>query len=116
MGPYEQRIPREQSSHHDPMVHHIIPVRTYLLVFGVLFVLFILTVVVAFFDLGLLNFVVAISIAAAKAVLIILYFMHVRYSSRMTWVFAGAAFVWLALMLGMTMADYISRSWLPIYR
>jgi cytochrome c oxidase subunit 4 len=97
------------------MVHHIIPIRTYLLIFAVLVVLFILTVAVAFVDLGPLNFVVAITIAITKAVLIILYFMHVRYSSRMTWVFAGAAFIWLALLLSMTMADYISRSWLPIY-
>jgi cytochrome c oxidase subunit 4 len=115
MGSYEQRTPREQSPHHDPMVHHIIPIRTYLLIFAVLVVLFILTVAVAFVDLGPLNFVVAITIAITKAVLIILYFMHVRYSSRMTWVFAGAAFIWLALLLSMTMADYISRSWLPIY-
>lgn len=115
MESYEQRTPREQSSHHDPMVHHIIPVRTYLLIFAVLVVLFILTVAVAFVDLGPLNFVVAMTIAITKAVLIILYFMHVRYSSRMTWVFAGAAFIWLALLLSMTMADYISRSWLPIY-
>lgn len=116
MSQYEQRIPREQSSHHDPMVHHIIPVRTYLVIFAALVVLFILTVAVAFVNLGPLNFAVAITIAVTKAVLIILYFMHVRYSSRMTWVFAGAAFIWLALMLGMTMADYISRPWLPIYR
>lgn len=115
MSHYERRVPRDQSVHHDPMVHHIIPVATYLRVFAALFVLFILTVAVAFVHLGPLNFVVAITIAVIKAVLIILYFMHVRYSSRMTWVFAGAAFIWLALLLSLTMADYLSRSWLPIY-
>lgn len=115
MGSYDRRISQEESVHDDAMLHHVIPLRTYFIVFAALFVLFILTVAVAFVDLGVLNFVVAMTIAITKAVLIILYFMHVRYSSRMTRVFAGAAFIWLIWMLLATLADYISRPWLPIY-
>ena len=57
---------------------------------------------------------VALVIAAAKAVLIILYFMHVRYSNRLTWVFSSAAFLWLTIMLVFCLADYFSRDWLQI--
>jgi len=109
------RPSRNRDVHYDPMLHHVVPIRTYLLVFAALFALFVLTVAVAFVDLGPLNFVVAITIAVVKAVLIILFFMHVYYSSRMTRVFAGAAFIWLALLLAATQADYRTRSWLPVY-
>jgi cytochrome c oxidase subunit 4 len=95
------------------MEHHIIPKRTYYLVFATLLVLLILTVLAGLIDLGVLNIIIAMTIAVTKAVLIILYFMHVRYSSRLTWVFAGAAFLWLSILLGLTMSDYISRPWLP---
>ena len=94
------------------MEHHVIPVRTYLLVFAALFVLLILTVLVSLIDVGLLNIVLAMTIAVAKAVLIILYFMHVRYSSRLTWIFVAAGFVWLAILIGITMSDYIAHMWL----
>lgn len=96
------------------MEHHIIPIRTYLLIFAALFVLLILTVAVAFIDVGPLNIVIALTIATAKALLILLYFMHVRYSNRLTWVFASAAFFWLIILLGLTMTDYISRPWLAV--
>lgn len=94
------------------MEHHVIPVRTYLAVFVALLVLLIATVGAYYVDLGPLNIVVALTIAIIKAVLIVLYFMHVRYSSRLVWVFAGATVVWLIIMLGLTFADYISRGWL----
>jgi cytochrome c oxidase subunit 4 len=44
-------------------------------------------------------------------VLVLLYFMHLRYSSKLTWLFAGAGFVWLLIMIGLMMTDYISRGW-----
>ncbi len=94
------------------MEHHVIPIRTYLLIFAALFVLLILTVLASLIDIGIFNIVLAMTIAIVKAVLIILYFMHVRYSSRLTWLFAGAGFLWLAILLGLTMADYIGRRWL----
>ena len=69
----------------------------------------------AFIDLGgNLNTAVAMVIAACKALLVILFFMHVRYSSRLTWVFVAAGFFWLMILLALTLADVLSRRWLPL--
>ena len=67
------------------------------------------TVGVAFIDLGRFNLPAAMVVAVVKAVLIILFFMHVKYAPRLTWVFAAAGFFWLAIMLIFTMTDYVSR-------
>ena len=68
----------------------------------------------AFIDLGgNLNTSVAMLIAACKALLVILFFMHVRYSSRLTWVFVAAGFFWLMILFALTLADVLSRRWLP---
>ncbi len=96
------------------MSQHIIPVRTNLIVFGSLMGLLVATVGVAYLDLGDFNLIAALTIAVTKAVLILLYFMHVRYSSRIVWVYSGAAFLWLALLIGFGAADYLSRGWLHI--
>jgi cytochrome c oxidase subunit 4 len=64
----------------------------------------------AFIDLGAgWNTVVALAIAVGKALLVILYFMHLRYSDRLTWIFAGAGFFWLLILLGGTLDDFITR-------
>jgi cytochrome c oxidase subunit 4 len=96
--------------------HHIVPVSLYWKVIIWLMVLLVLTLVAAMFDFGKmspilapLNIIIAVTIATAKAVLIILYFMHVRFSSKLTWVFAGAAFFWVVILFGFTMLDYFSR-------
>ena len=91
--------------------HHVAPVSLYLLIFGALMVGTILTVVVAKFDLGPLNNIVMLSVAFAKALLVVLYFMHVRWSSRLTWVVASSGFFWLLILFTLTMADYMSRGW-----
>mgnify|MGYP001774149109 CR=1 FL=1 len=96
------------------MQHHVVPVRTYLMVFVALLVLLVATVGAYYVDLGPLNIAVALTIALVKAALIVLYFMHVRYSSRLVWVFAAATVVWLIIMLGLTFSDYISRTWLAV--
>lgn len=62
---------------------------------------------------GTLDIIVALTIAIGKTVLVVLFFMHVRYSSRLVWVFIGAGVFWLLLLLGVTMGDYLSRPWLP---
>jgi cytochrome c oxidase subunit IV len=93
---------------------HVIPVRTYLTVFATLMALLVATVAGSFLPLGPLHLPVALLIAAAKAVLIILYFMHVRYSNRLTWVFSSAAFVWLVILLVFSLSDFFSRGWLDI--
>lgn len=69
------------------------------------------TVAVAYYDLGPLNTIVALSIAVTKAALVILYFMHVRYSPSLTKLVVASSFLWLAILLSITMSDYISRGW-----
>ena len=62
-------------------------------------------------DLGALNNVVMLAIACTKALLVILFFMHVRWSTRLTWVVAASGFVWLLILFGITMTDYLTRGW-----
>ena len=95
------------------MSHHVAPLKLYLGVFGILMIGTILTVVVAFFDLGPLNNVVMLTIACVKALFVILYFMHVRWSTRLTWVVVASGFFWLLIMFTFTMTDYLSRGWIP---
>jgi cytochrome c oxidase subunit 4 len=89
--------------------HTILPTKTYLVIFLLLMALLGFTVGVAFLDLGRYNLPAAMAIAVVKAVLIVMFFMHVKYASRLTWVFAAAGFFWLAIMLIFTMTDYMSR-------
>jgi len=92
---------------------HVLSVKLYAAIFGTLLVLTLATAGAAFIDLGgSLNAIVALLIAGGKALLVILFFMHVRYSSRLTWVFVGAGFFWLLIMLTLTLADVLSRGWL----
>ena len=93
------------------MSDHIVPRRTYYVIFAALLGLTALTVWVAFFDLGPFNTIVAMSIASLKTTLIILYFMHARYGSRLVWVFLGCGVLWLGVLLGLLMSDYIGRGW-----
>ena len=79
--------------------------------FGALIVGTALTVGAAEVDLGALNNVVMLAIACTKALLVILFFMHVRWSSRLTWVVAASGFVWLLILFGITMTDYLTRGW-----
>jgi cytochrome c oxidase subunit IV len=96
------------------MSEHIVPLKVYFAVFIALMVMTGLTVLVATYNLGRLNAIVALSIAVLKASLVVLYFMHVRYSSRLTWVFVGAGFFWLMIMFALTLSDYMTRPWLPL--
>jgi cytochrome c oxidase subunit 4 len=90
---------------------HVASVKSYVGIFLTLMVFTIITVLVAYVNLGQFNKVVALSIASIKATLVILYFMHVKYSSRLTKLVVLAGFFFLALLLGLTMADYGSRAW-----
>lgn len=96
------------------MSEHIVSKKIYFLIFGALMVGTILTVAAAFQDLDRIftgaNTVVALTIAVIKATLVVLYFMHVRYSTRLTWVIVVAGFFWLAILFALTMTDYMSRS------
>jgi cytochrome c oxidase subunit 4 len=83
----------------------------YYAVFAALIVGTALTVVAAFFDMGAFNNVVMLAIACAKALLVILFFMHVRWSTRLTWLVVASGFFWLLILFGLTMTDYLSRGW-----
>lgn len=90
---------------------------TYLIVFAALMVLLIVTVAVAFFvHAGDLNLIIALVIATIKAALVVLFFMHVKYASRLTKIFVSAAFLWLAILFALIFADYLTRDWLPMSR
>ncbi|MEO6028703.1 MAG: cytochrome C oxidase subunit IV family protein [Candidatus Binatia bacterium] len=91
---------------------HVVSLKIYFAIFATLMVLTALTVWVAFIDLGTMNTVVALAIAVTKATLVILFFMHVKYSSRLTWLVVASGFFFLAIMLALTMADVVSRGWL----
>ena len=93
---------------------HVVSRKTYFALFGALMVLTALTVWVANFDLGRWNAIMALSIAVVKATLVVLYFMHVRYSSKLTWVFVCAGVIWLIILFGFTLSDFLTRTWVPI--
>jgi cytochrome c oxidase subunit 4 len=96
------------------MTAPIAPRPVYYRVFAALIALTLLTVGVALIDLGPLNIVLNLAIAVCKALLVMLFFMHLRYSSRLTWVVAGAGVIWLAHLLIFTLADYLTRGWLVV--
>ena len=91
---------------------HIAPPSMYYKVFGALIVGTLLTVGAAKVDMGPLNNLVMLLIACTKATLVILFFMHVRWSSRLTWVVVAAGFFWLLIMFTLTLGDYFSRGWI----
>jgi cytochrome c oxidase subunit IV len=93
--------------------HHITPVSVYLKTFGALVVLMVLTILASRYNLGVMNNVVAMAIAVTKATLVVLFFMGVKYNTRLTWLWAGLGFVWFLLLFGI-LADYISRPWEPV--
>ena len=94
------------------MSGHVAPKSLYYLIFLALMLGTGLTVLVAKFDLGPLNNIVMLTVACAKALLVILFFMHLRWGSRLTWVVAGSGFFWLLILFSITMADYMSRGWI----
>ena len=93
------------------MSGHVSPKSTYYAVFGALMILTAITVGVAFIHLGTLNFPVALGIAIFKATLAVLFFMHVKYSSKLVKMIVGMAFFFLAVLLLLTLTDYGSRGW-----
>jgi len=105
--------------HHDPAnvvnpehaEHHIVSPLEYTYVFAFLLLFTGVTVGAAYFNLGALNPILALAIASTKAVVVILFFMHVKYQSRLIKMTVGAGFFTFFVLIMMTMADYISRAW-----
>ncbi len=89
--------------------------KTYFTIFAALIVLTGLTVWASFQHLGIWNTPVALGIAVAKATLVALFFMHLRYSPKLTSLVIASSLLWLVILFAITMSDYVSRSWLPIY-
>jgi cytochrome c oxidase subunit IV len=93
------------------MSAHILPKRVYYTIFAILMLCTYLTVQIAFFDLGPLNAIAAIGIACFKATIVILFFMHAKYSTRLTWAVVLGSIFWFGILIALTMSDYLTRGW-----
>ena len=96
------------------MQEHIVSPKIYYAIFIALTVLTVVTWSAAKIDLGRMNAVVALTIAVIKATLVVLYFMHVRYSPRLIGLIIAAALFWMAILFALTISDYSTRAWLPV--
>ena len=106
-----QQLTQSKEAHHQS--HHITPVKTYMIIFILLGLFLLATVWASYLPLGRSgHLLVAMTIAMIKAVLIVLFFMHVYYSAPLTWVISAGSLLWVGLMLAFLTADYMSRGWL----
>ena len=120
MSATTQHAPPHPPAHEEH--RHVVPLWIYFLVFATLLVLTYVTVWVSHHDLGSpkvfgdvhlhLNVIVALLIAITKATLVVLFFMHVKYSSRLVQIVVGSSVIWLIILIGITISDYLSRGWL----
>jgi cytochrome c oxidase subunit 4 len=92
------------------MSEHSVTRTSYFAIFAILLVLTGVTTLVAFHNFGVLNPVIAMSIACLKATLVVLFFMHLRDSDQVTWIVAGAAVFWLGILLVLILSDYAWRN------
>jgi cytochrome c oxidase subunit 4 len=107
------------SQHHDPAnitnpehaEHHIVGPKTYAIIFVTLLTFTGITVAAAFVNLGILNPIVALAIASTKAVIVILFFMHVFYQSKLIKLTVISGFLTFLILVTMTLSDYMSRAW-----
>ena len=107
------------SQHHDPAnvtnpehaEHHIVTPKTYIIVFVTLLIFTGITVGAAFVNLGIFNPIIALAIACTKAVIVILFFMHVFFQSNLIKMTVAAGFFTFLILITMTLSDYISRAW-----
>ena len=95
------------------MAEHIVTKKQYSYVFGTLLLLTFVTTAVGMINLGRLNVVVALVIAVIKAMLVVLFFMHIYWSTKLTRVVVVSGLAWLSLLLWLTLTDVLSRGWLP---
>ena len=97
--------------HEHAPTHHVTPLWIYFVIFFALMFFTVVTVWISTVNLGVMNTPVALAIAVIKATLVILFFMHVIHSTRLTWVVILASFLWVAALFVLTFADYLTRSW-----
>ena len=91
---------------------HVAPKSLYYQIFAALLIGTALTIAVAFIDLGAFNNVAMLTIAAGKALLVILFFMHVRWGTRLTSLVVASGFFWLLILFTITMSDFLTRGWI----
>ena len=96
------------------MTEHIDSIRTYALVLLALLVLTAVTTLVAFVDLGEFSVVVALAIAVCKMLLVALFFMHVRHSTKLTKLVVLGGLLWLVILLMLTLSDFTTRGWIGV--
>jgi len=99
---------------HTDNTHHIVPVPVYLAVFAALIVGTIVTTLVAYIVLGQFNVGVALIVAVCKATLVVLFFMHVKYSPRLTKLVVISGIFWLIILLTLTETDLLTRHWIGV--
>src|SRR5580700_9675483 len=95
---------------HDTL-EHVVPPRIYLIVGAVLLILTAVTVWASFLELNVFNPIIALFIACVKATIVVLFFMHVKYSTKLTKLTVGAGLFTFLTLIGMTLADYFTRAW-----
>ncbi len=100
-----------QQQPHEDEYTHVVPASLYVGIWAALMLLTLTTVLVSFLELGPFNIVAALLIATIKGSLVVLFFMHLRYSPKLTMVAVIAALFWLFIMFSLTMTDYLSRGW-----
>ena len=100
-----------EQAHHDEHEHHIVSPKVYVVIFLTLLALTSLTVGASFIEMGIFNPIIALGIAVIKAVLVVLFFMHVKYSTKLTKLTVGAGVFSFFILIGMTLADYFTRAW-----
>ena len=98
----------------NPGAHHVMPIRLYVTIWLALLLGTAITVFVAYQNLGPLNNIAAMGIAATKATLVILYFMHAKYSTKLTKTVIVCAFIWLVILIAFTLMDFDSRGWMGV--
>ncbi|MGA2728145.1 MAG: cytochrome C oxidase subunit IV family protein [Terracidiphilus sp.] len=96
--------------HHDDE-HHIVSPFIYLTIVAILLVLTATTVAASYVEMGVFNPIIALAIAAVKMMLVVLFFMHVKYSPKLTKLTVGAGLFTFLVLVGMTLADYFTRAW-----
>jgi cytochrome c oxidase subunit 4 len=106
-----EQIQHDQHDQHEEHEHHIVSPMVYVVILLALLVGTGLTVWASYIDLGIFNPILAIGIAVCKATLVVLFFMHVKYSSKLTKLTVGAGVFTFIVLIGMTLSDYFSRAW-----
>ncbi len=106
MTTHEEENIEQHESH-----HHIVPPRIYIIILCALLVGTAVTVGASFVDMGVFNPIIALAIACTKAVLVVLFFMHVKYGTKLTKLTVGAGIFTFLILIGMTLSDYFTRAW-----